>query len=84
MKKISIIIIAIFGSLVLSDAQTYQANLDGLQEVPPNASPAFGQGDPDQACALLGLVQTAKDHPTLDMTHACRRCLRAVRVQSAK
>ena len=45
-------------------------------------TPAFGQGDPDEACALIGLVQTAKDHPTLDMTHACRRCSRAVRVQS--
>ncbi len=43
---------------------------------------AFGQGDPDEACALLGLVQIAKDHPTLDMTHACHRYLRAVRVQS--
>ena len=24
---------------------TFEANLDGLQEVPPNASPAFGQAD---------------------------------------
>jgi len=45
---------------------------------------AFGQGDPDEACALIGLVQTAKDNPTLDMTQACRRCSRAVRVQSVK
>ena len=45
---------------------------------------AFGQGDPDEACALIGLVQTAKDNPTIDITQACRRCLRAVRVQSAK
>ena len=44
MKKI-LTIIAVFGSLVLSHAQTYEANLDGLQEVPPNASPAFGLGD---------------------------------------
>ena len=26
-------------------AQTYDANLDGFQEVPPNASPAFGYGE---------------------------------------
>ncbi len=44
-------------------------------------TPTFGQGDPDEACALIGLVKIAKDHSTLDMTQACRRCLRAVRVQ---
>jgi len=44
MKK-SLIIIAMFGSLVLSHAQIYEANLNGLQEVPPNASPATGFGD---------------------------------------
>jgi hypothetical protein len=45
MKK-TFIIIAILGSLVLSHAQSsFEANLDGLQEVPPNASPAFGLGD---------------------------------------
>ena len=43
---------------------------------------AFGQGDPYEACALIGLVKTAKDTPTIDITQACRRCLRAVRVQS--
>jgi hypothetical protein len=43
---------------------------------------AFGQGDPYEACTLIGLVQIAKDHPTMDITRACRRCLRAVRVQS--
>ena len=44
---------------------------------------AFGQGDASEACALIGLVTIAKDTPTLDKTQACRRCLRAVRVQSA-
>ena len=44
---------------------------------------AFGQGDPSEACALIDLVKTAKDTPTLDITQACHRCLRAVRVQSA-
>jgi hypothetical protein len=44
---------------------------------------AFGQGDPYEACALIGLVKKTKDTPTLDMTQACRRCVRAVRVQSA-
>src|SRR5438132_5584317 len=44
MKKI-LVITAVLGSLVLSHAQTYQANLDGIQEAPPNASPGFGQGD---------------------------------------
>jgi hypothetical protein len=46
------------------------------------ASP-FGQGDPYEDCALIGLVKTAKDTPSLDMTQACRRCSRAIRVQSA-
>jgi hypothetical protein len=45
---------------------------------------AFGQGDPYETCALIGLVKTAKDNPTIDITQACRRCLRAVRVQSVK
>ena len=44
---------------------------------------ASGQGDPYEACALLGLVKKTKDTPALDMTQACRRCVRAVRVQSA-
>jgi len=44
MKKI-IAVMAVLCSLAISHAQTYQANLDGLQEVPPNASPAFGLGD---------------------------------------
>ena len=44
MKRISIVM-ALFGSLVFSRAQTDEANLDGLQEVPPNASPAFGFAD---------------------------------------
>jgi hypothetical protein len=42
------ILLAILGSLTLTLAQaqsTFDANLDGLQEVPPNASPAFGFGD---------------------------------------
>ena len=43
----------------------------------------FGQGDPYEDCALIGLVKTAKDTPSLDMTKACRRCSRAIRVQSA-
>jgi hypothetical protein len=43
---------------------------------------AFGQGDPYEACALIGLVIIAKDTPTMDTTKACRRCLRVVRVQS--
>ena len=39
-------LVAMSGSLTVARAQTYfQANLDGLQEVPPNASPAFGLGD---------------------------------------
>jgi hypothetical protein len=46
-------------------------------------APALGQGDPSGACALICLVKIAKDTPTLDITQACRRCLRAVRVQSA-
>ena len=40
------------------------------------ASP-FGQGDPYEVCALLGLVKK-KDTPILDMTQECRRGLRAV------
>jgi len=44
MKK-TLSILALFGSLVFSQAQSFEANLDGLQEAPPNASPAFGLGD---------------------------------------
>ena len=44
MKK-HLAVLAVLSSLALSNAQTYQANLDGLQEVPPNASPGFGLGD---------------------------------------
>lgn len=44
MKK-SLAVLAVLCSLAISNAQNYQANLDGLQEVPPNASPAFGLGD---------------------------------------
>src|ERR1022692_602887 len=44
MKK-PLIIVAIFGSLVLSHAQIYEANLDGLQEVPPNLSTGYGFGE---------------------------------------
>ena len=54
------------------------------QKISITFTSAFGQGDPSEACALIGLVKTAKDTPTLDMTQACRRCLRAVRVQSEK
>ena len=46
-------------------------------------APASGQGDPTEACTLIALVKTAKDTPTLDLTQACHRCLRAIRVQSA-
>jgi len=44
MKK-TLAIIVLLGSLAVANAQIYEANLDGLQEVPPNASPAFGLGD---------------------------------------
>ena len=56
-------------------------NLD--QKMRITFTSASGQGDPYEACALLGLVKKTKDTPTLDMTQACRRCVRAVRVQSA-
>ncbi len=44
MKKISVII-AVLGSLVLSHAQSYQANLDPFQEVPPHNTPGYGSAD---------------------------------------
>jgi hypothetical protein len=44
MKKTSIII-AIFSSAVLSHAQTYEANLDPFQEVPPHNTPGYGSAD---------------------------------------
>ena len=56
-------------------------NLD--QKMRITFTSASGQGDPYEACALLGLVKKTQDTPTLDMTQACRRCVRAVRVQSA-
>ena len=45
MKKLYYLI-AILGAGTAAQAQLlFEANLDGLQEVPPNASPAFGSGD---------------------------------------
>jgi hypothetical protein len=45
MKKI-LIIFTLLGSLTVVHAQSsFEANLDGLQVVPPNISPAFGLGD---------------------------------------
>jgi len=45
MKKI-LIIFALLGSLTVVQAQSsFEANLDGLQVLPPNVSPAFGLGD---------------------------------------
>ena len=44
MRKM-LIPMVVFGSIIVSQAQLFQANLDGLQEVPPNPSPAFGQGN---------------------------------------
>jgi CHRD domain/PEP-CTERM motif len=44
MKKVSTLI-AIFGSLVLSHAQSFQANLDPFQEVPPQNTPGYGSAD---------------------------------------
>jgi hypothetical protein len=43
--KKTLTIIAVFGSLVVAHAQIYEANLDGLQEGPPNSSPGYGTGD---------------------------------------
>ena len=45
MKKI-LMLVAMSCSLTMARAQVFfEANLDGLQEAPPNASPAFGLGD---------------------------------------
>jgi hypothetical protein len=38
-------ILAIFGGLTLSQAQSYVAELAGNQEVPPNSSPGYGDAD---------------------------------------
>jgi hypothetical protein len=35
----------LFGASASAAILTFEANLDGLQEVPPNAGPAFGQAD---------------------------------------
>ncbi len=38
-------IVAIFGGLTVSHAQSYVANLDPFQEVPPHNTPGYGSGD---------------------------------------
>jgi hypothetical protein len=43
--KIISIIIAILSSLGLVQAQTYDANLDPFQEVPPHNTPGYGSAD---------------------------------------
>ena len=43
--KIVSTIIAILSSLGLSHAQTYEANLDPFQEVPPHNTPGYGSAD---------------------------------------
>lgn len=44
--KAIFISLAVFGSVTLAQAQlNFDANLDGLQEVPPNASPGYGSAD---------------------------------------
>ncbi len=46
-------------------------------------TPVSGSGgDPDASCAFRDLAQRAVDNPIMDVTQACRRCMRAVRLQS--
>ncbi len=44
----------------------------------------LGTGDAHEPCALLALLQQAKQEPNRDMTKPCPRCSRTVRVQSTK
>ena len=44
MKKI-LLVVALLGSLTMAHAQTFTANLDSFQEVPPHNTPAYGLGD---------------------------------------
>ncbi len=49
-----------------ANAQTsFQANLDGLQEVPPNASPAFGAADFSLSGAILSIVASTGTYADL-------------------
>jgi len=42
---VSLASVCLLGTPVSAAVLTFEANLDGLQEVPPNASPAFGLAD---------------------------------------
>jgi hypothetical protein len=42
----------------------------------------MGSGDPQAACAFLELSKRATRETTFDATLACRRCNRAIRLQS--
>src|SRR6266702_1067226 len=44
----------------------------------------LGTGYAYEPCALLALLQQAKQEPNGDMTKPCPRCSRTVRVQSTK
>jgi len=44
----------------------------------------LGTGYAYEPCALLALLQQAKQEPNEDMTKPCPRCSRTVRVQSTK
>jgi len=44
MKKL-LTIVGIFGCVALSQAQSYDANLDPFQEVPPHNTPGYGSAD---------------------------------------
>jgi hypothetical protein len=43
--KTILTLVAIFGSILISHAQNYDAVLDGFQEVPPNSSPGVGEAE---------------------------------------
>jgi CHRD domain-containing protein/PEP-CTERM motif-containing protein len=43
--KAFLTLIAMFGSIIISHAQNYTVELNGLQEVPPNSSPGVGDGE---------------------------------------
>jgi len=43
--KAILTLVAIFGSIIISHAQNYTAELDGFQEGPPNSSPGVGDAD---------------------------------------
>ncbi len=58
MRHIYYAVFAVLATMAIAHGQTtYEANLDGLQELPPNSSPGYGYGD----FSLNGAVLTVTE-----------------------